>query len=65
MPSSIPRSYFVAGTREPFFLENAVRWAGALRSVGADVVMQERLGAHGGAFWRNELPLMVKWAFGD
>ena len=27
MPDSIPRTYLVAGTQEPFFLENANRWA--------------------------------------
>jgi pimeloyl-ACP methyl ester carboxylesterase len=26
MPSSIPRTYLVAGTKEPFFLQNARRW---------------------------------------
>ncbi len=60
----IPRTYLVAGTQEPFFLENATRWATALRAAGADVVMQERDGSHGGAFWRHEFPLMVAWAFG-
>ncbi len=64
MPSRLPRTYFVAGTQEPFFLENAMRWADALRSAGADVVMQERAGSHGGAFWREEFPRMVAWAFG-
>ncbi|MFI6540456.1 alpha/beta hydrolase [Nonomuraea sp. NPDC050547] len=64
MPGSIPRSYLVAGTQEPFFLENATRWAVALRDAGAEVVMTERAGSHGGAFWREELPLMVAWAFG-
>jgi len=64
MPSSIPRTYLVAGTGEPFFRENAARWAVALRDAGADVVMTERVGSHGGAFWRQEFPLMVAWAFG-
>jgi len=64
MPSPIPRAYLVAGTLEPFFLENATRWAVALRDAGADVVMTERAGSHGGAFWREEFPLMVAWAFG-
>jgi enterochelin esterase-like enzyme len=64
MPRRIPRTYLVAGTQEPFFLENAARWAAALRDAGADVVMQERVGSHGGAFWRKEFPLMVAWAFG-
>ena len=63
MPSSLPRAYLVAGTLEPFFLENATRWAAALRDAGADVVMAERVGSHGDAFWRDELPLMVAWAF--
>ena len=63
MPSSIPRTYLVAGTLEPFFLENAARWADALRDAGADVVMTERVGSHGGAFWQEEFPLMVAWAF--
>jgi hypothetical protein len=48
----------------PFFLENARRWMDALRRAGADVVMNERSGSHGGAFWRDEFPLMVAWAFG-
>ncbi len=64
MPSSLPRAYLVAGTLEPFFLENAARWAAALRDAGADVVMSERAGSHGGEFWRQEFPLMVAWAFG-
>ncbi|MFI6296548.1 alpha/beta hydrolase [Nonomuraea sp. NPDC050790] len=64
MPGSVPRAYLVAGTQEPFFLESATRWAAALRDAGADVVMTERAGSHGGAFWREEFPLMVTWAFG-
>ena len=58
----LPRTYLVAGTEEPFFLTNATRWADALREAGADVVMAERAGAHGGAFWKQEFPLMVAWA---
>ncbi|SIS18452.1 alpha/beta hydrolase [Williamsia sterculiae] len=64
MPQSVPRTYLVAGTLEPFFHENAVRWADALRVAGVQVVMTERIGSHGDAFWRSELPLMVGWAFG-
>jgi enterochelin esterase-like enzyme len=64
MPDPLPRTYLVAGTQEPFFLQNARRWADALRDAGADVVMNERAGSHGGAFWREEFPLMVAWAFG-
>jgi enterochelin esterase-like enzyme len=64
MPDSLPRAYLVAGTLEPFFLENATRWADALRGAGADVAMTERVGSHGDAFWREEFPLMVAWAFG-
>jgi enterochelin esterase-like enzyme len=64
MPSPLPRTYLVAGTQEPFFLSNAKRWADALRDAGVDVVMNERAGSHGGAFWREEFPLMVAWAFG-
>jgi enterochelin esterase-like enzyme len=65
MANSLPRVYLVAGTLEPFFLENATRWAVALRDAGADVVMAERRGSHGDAFWREEFPLMVAWAFGN
>jgi enterochelin esterase-like enzyme len=64
MPSPLPRTYLVAGTQEPFFLANARRWADALRGADADVVMNERAGSHGGAFWQEEFPLMVAWAFG-
>jgi pimeloyl-ACP methyl ester carboxylesterase len=62
MPSSLPRAYLVAGTQEPFFLANAIRWADALRNAGADVVMTERSGRHGGAFWQQEFPVMLAWA---
>jgi enterochelin esterase-like enzyme len=64
MPSPLPRTYLVAGTQEPFFLQNARRWADALGLAGAAVVMNERAGSHGGAFWQEEFPLMVAWAFG-
>jgi enterochelin esterase-like enzyme len=64
LPSPLPRAYFVAGTQEPFFHENATRWAAALRDADADVVMTTRVGSHGDPFWRQEFPLMVAWAFG-
>ncbi len=64
MPSPLPRAYLVGGKQEPWFLENATRWADALRDAGADVVMTEREGKHGDPFWRDEFPLMVGWAFG-
>ena len=64
MPSSVPPTYLVADTEEPFFLANAARWARALRSADADVVVTTRRGSHGGAFWEEEFPLMVAWAFG-
>jgi predicted esterase len=60
----IPLTYLVAGTREPFFLDNANRCALALREAGGDVVMKERVASHGTALWRSEFPLMVAWAFG-
>ena len=64
MPSSLPRTYLVAGTQEPFFLENATRWADALRAADAVVVLSERVAGHDDAMWREEFPLMVAWAFG-
>ena len=64
MPRPLPRTYLVAGTQEPFFLENARRWADALRDADAEVLMNERAGSHGDAFWQEEFPLMVAWAFG-
>lgn len=64
LPSPLPRTYLVAGRQEPFFLGNARRWADALREADAEVVMIERDGEHGDAFWGEELPLMVDWAFG-
>lgn len=65
MAGSIPRTYLVAGTQEPFFLENATRWADALREAGADVVMTERDAGHDDVMWRGEFPKMVTWAFGQ
>jgi enterochelin esterase-like enzyme len=64
MPSRIPRTYLVAGTQEPFFLENAARWATVLRDANAEVVMSERPAGHSGDMWRQEFPLMIRWAFG-
>jgi enterochelin esterase-like enzyme len=64
LPSPLPRVYLVAGRQEQFFLDNATRWADALRTADADVAMMERDGEHGGAFWGEEFPLMVAWAFG-
>lgn len=64
LPSPCPRVYLVAGREEQFFLDNATRWADALRNADADVVLMERDGEHGGAFWGEEFPSMVAWAFG-
>ncbi len=63
LPRSIPRAYLVAGTREPFFLENAARWADALRAASADVVMKERPGLAWRSVLEEEFPRMVAWAF--
>ena len=54
----------VPSTLKPFFLDNATRWAAALRDAGADVATSERVVPHGAALWREEFPLMVGWAFG-
>ncbi len=51
LPSPLPRVYLVAGRQEQFFLDNATRWADALRNADADVAMLQRDGEHGGAFW--------------
>ena len=64
LPTPLPRVYLVAGAQEQFFLENATRWADALRASNGDVVLIEREGEHGGAFWFEEVPHMVHWAFG-
>ena len=46
MPSSLPRAYLVGGLQEPWFLENATRWAVALGEAGANVVaVLERIGS--------------------
>lgn len=63
MPGSLPRVYLFGGTLEPFFLDNATRWAAALSDAGAEVVMSERDVSHGAKLWRTEFPLMVAWAF--
>ena len=65
MPAPLPRFYLVGGKQEQWFLDHAIRWADALREAGADVAMVEREGGHGGAFWGEEFPLMVAWAFGS
>ena len=65
LPRSLPRTYLVAGTQEPFFLENAARWAAALRDASTDVVLNERVAGHDEVMWREEFPLMVAWAFGQ
>ncbi|WP_238154904.1 alpha/beta hydrolase-fold protein [Kribbella soli] len=65
MPSPLPRVYLVAGTLEPWFMENAARWADALRDADADVVITEREGDHGDPFWQAEFPLMASWAFSN
>ena len=65
LPTPLPRTYLVAGTLEPFFLDNAARWRRALRDAAADVVMTERVAGHDDAMWRAEFPLMVAWAFGS
>lgn len=62
-PRPLPRTYLTAGTLEPWFVENATRWAAALRDAGADVVMTERLGNHGDPFWQAEFLQMITWAF--
>src|SRR5271169_4460171 len=54
MPSPLPRTYLVAATQEPFFLENATRWADELRDAGADVMMTERVEGHDDPFRQNE-----------
>jgi enterochelin esterase-like enzyme len=63
LPDHLPRAYLTGGLQEPWFLENATRWADALRGAGADVVLTERPGDHGDPFWREEFPRMVAWAF--
>lgn len=65
LPNRLPRTYLVAGTREPFFLANAARWAAALHGAAADVVMRKRAAGHDDTMWRDEFPLMVAWAFGE
>jgi len=63
MPGSLPRTYLFAGTEESSSIENARRWANVLQDAAAEVVMNERAGSHGAAFWREEFPLTVAWAF--
>lgn len=65
MPTALPRTYFTAGTLEPFFLNNARGWAEALRASGGDVVITEPVGSHGGPFWQAKFIKMVAWAFED
>jgi enterochelin esterase-like enzyme len=63
MPAKIPPTYLVAGMQEPFFLENAMRWANALNEAGSEVVMKVREGSHDNTLWKAEFPLMAAWAF--
>jgi enterochelin esterase-like enzyme len=64
LPDRLPRVYLTAGTLEPFFLDNAARWADALRVAGAEVVMSERAGDHGDPFWQAAFLDMLDWTFG-
>lgn len=57
----MPPTYFVAGRKEPFFLDNASRWATALRDGGNEVMMVERDAGHDDAMWRAEFPKMIAW----
>lgn len=63
LPPHLPKVYLTAGTQEPFFLENATRWAKALETAGTEVVLTERHGDHGDPFWADEFPKMIAWAF--
>ena len=63
MINAMPPTYLVAGRQEPFFLENAIRWANALRQGSRKVVLKERDSGHNDMMWRAELPKMVAWAF--
>lgn len=65
MSSRLPRVCLFAGTREPFFLENATLWFNGLRAAGADVVLNEEDVSHGANNWRATFPSMVSWAFGE
>jgi pimeloyl-ACP methyl ester carboxylesterase len=64
MPNLLPRVYLFAGTLEPFFLDNATRWAVALGEAGGDVIMIDREVSHGATNWRAEFPQMLTWGFG-
>ncbi len=64
LSSDAPGTYLVGGLQEQWFLENASRWADALGEAGVDVAFEKRDGEHGGAFWYDEFPRMVSWAFG-
>lgn len=55
-PSVVPRAYLVGGRQEPWFLDNATRWADAFSAVGAEVAIESREGEHGGQFWVDEFP---------
>lgn len=61
--STMPSTYLVAGIQEPFFLENATRWATALQENGREVTLKERHAGHDETMWRAELPKMLTWAF--
>ncbi|MEM9516846.1 MAG: alpha/beta hydrolase-fold protein [Actinomycetota bacterium] len=63
LPREVPRTYLVGGTQEQWFFDNASRWANALSDAGADVVLEQRDGEHGGEFWYDEIPRMISWAF--
>jgi enterochelin esterase-like enzyme len=63
LPDSLPRVCLFAGTQEPFFLDNATRWAVALGAADAEVAFRERDVSHGAKLWRTEFPSIVAWAF--
>ena len=64
LPARFPAPISSPAPRSRSFSTTPAPGRTALRDAGTEVVMAERIGSHGDPFWRDELPLMLAWAFG-
>jgi enterochelin esterase-like enzyme len=57
------RFYLSAGTLEPKFYEETLRFADLARAAGHEVVLEKTVSGHSGAIWNALLLHALKWAY--